>query len=300
MGLSTQKLIKPIAESGDNKEILEQYKRLVNLEKTTDNYPPNKYFPQDYQPIYNSDLGIDAKSYLVYDKTKGRILYGENITEELPIASLTKIMTATVVLDKTDLDKRLIVPEQAIVGEAFMGLEAGESVRVEDLLYGLMLPSGNDAAETLAYGVGGGESKKFVQMMNEKAQNLGMKDTYFVNPSGLDGEFLESTSFSTALDLLALTNYSLESKIFRTIVGTKEKVVPQEKGKHKAFFLFNKLGLDNVYPAIKGVKPGTTELAGNCLVSYAEKDGQEYIIILLNAPHTRDEAVKIYERLYSN
>lgn len=306
--------------------------------KTIDNYPPNKYFPQSFEPLYGelrcsdskaelstscrarleSSSAVGVRAYLVYDKTNDQILYGKDMLVELPIASLVKIMTAVVALDSVErgdlsMDLRLIVPEEATqVGEAFMGLEPGESLRLEDLLYGIMLNSGNDAAETLAYGVGGGiraigeireiggidNRERFILAMNAKAQELGMYDTYFVNPTGLDADSQEESSFSTALDLLALTNYALENKVFRQVVGTKHKTIPYVENKHKAFFLTNKLDLEKAHPAIKGVKPGTTELAGNVLVSYGELDGQEYIIIMLNSPHIRDETVEIYKMLY--
>lgn len=125
-----------------------------------------------------------------------------------------------------------------------------------------------------------------------------MRDTWFVNPSGLDEDSIEESSFSTALDLLALTNYALENKTFREIVATKEWTIPAEEGKHKAFYLTNRLDLGQAHPAIKGVKPGTTEFAGNTLISYADMDGKSYIVILLNSQHIRDEAIEIYEMLY--
>jgi len=260
----------------------------------------SKYLPQDITPVNSTDLDSQAIAYLVYDKTSDRILYGRQMDKQLPIASITKIMTALVTLENVlDLDTRIVVPESAMVGESTMGLSQKESVRVEDLLFGELLPSGNDAAETLAYGTFG-DRTRFVSTMNQKAQKLGMYDSFFVNPTGLDEETIANSSFSTALDLLVLANYALENEKFKEIVGTKERVVRYTPEKHKAFFLYNRLSLDNAHPAIKGIKPGTSEFAGNTVVSYADDGKQEYIVIILNSIGLRTELVNIYKMLYSN
>ena len=256
--------------------------------------------PQSMAPVNNQELDSQAIAYLVYDKTGEQILYGRQMDKQLPIASLTKIMTALVVLENVpDLDTRIIIPESAMVGESTMGLSPKESVRVEDLLFGALLPSGNDAAETLAYGTFG-DRARFVSTMNQKAQSIGMQNTFFVNPTGLDEETIANSSFSTALDLLILANYALENEKFKEIVATKEHVVRYTSDKHKAFFLYNRLSLDNAHPAIKGIKPGTSEFAGNTVVSYAEGNNQEYIIIILNSVGLRTELVNMYKMLYSN
>lgn len=269
----------------------------------SDNLIKSKYLPQDINVQVKDSLpklDSQAIAYLVYDKTNDQILYAKEINKKLPIASITKIMTAMVALENVhDLDTRIIVPESARVGESTMGLSVKESVRVEDLLFGALLPSGNDAAETLAYGVFGDRSR-FVSTMNQKAQNLGMNDTWFVNPTGLDEETLANSSHSTALDLLILANYALENDKFKEIVATKEHVVRYTSEKHKAFFLYNRLSLDNAHPAIKGIKPGTSEFAGNTIVSYANDGKQEYIVIILNSIGLRTELVNIYKMLYGN
>lgn len=287
-------VVSPLADDFAKSQV--QYREIFDR-TTTQSYPPNQYFPSSIEPLYSDLLDIKAQTYAVMDRTSGELLFAKNVTQELPIASVAKIMTAVVALEKADLDLELKVSSAAAsIGEAVMGLTTGEQVRVEDLLYGLILPSGNDAAETLAEGLGGRTA--FIINMNEKAQSLGLFDTYFFNPSGLDGDTIETTTFSTALDLLALTNYALNNPTFARIVSTYYKEIPYKEGKHKAFYLTNILQLDRSYPGIKGVKPGVTDFAGETLVSYAENGGRKLIVVLLGTQNSRDEVVKLYDYVY--
>jgi D-alanyl-D-alanine carboxypeptidase len=274
-----------------------QYKATFDR-TTTNNYPPNEFFPKKLEPKYRELPEINAKALAVMDRKTGDLLLAKNITQELPIASVTKIMTALVALENATLDKEIRVSESASsIGEAEMGLTAGELVTVEQLLYGLMLPSGNDAAETLAEEAVEGRTS-FIIKMNETAQKLGLYDTFYFNPTGLDGDTFETTSFSTALDLLALTNYALTNPAFAEVVSTYYKEFPYEEGKHKAFYLYNILQLDQAYPGLKGVKPGNTDFAGETLVSYAVNGGRELIVVLLNTEHSRDDVIKLYDFIY--
>ena len=248
---------------------------------------------------FNDDLVVDAQAYAVMERKEQELLLAKNITGELSIASVTKIMTAIVVLEKAELNMEIRVSStSASIGEAEMGLVAGEILTVEELLYGLMLPSANDAAEALAESIGRGRMS-FILEMNQKAQVLGLFDTYFFNPTGLDGESKQTTSFSTALDLLALANYALENAKFAEIVSTYEKILAFKADKHKAFFLYNILQLDKSYPGIKGIKPGNTDFAQETLVSYAENSGKQIIVVLLGARHSRDEVIKIYDYIFA-
>lgn len=272
--------------------------KTVQEKKSLDEIPTENYFPKNIEPRFTADIEINAQGFAVMERTSGELLFGKNLHAELPIASVTKIMTSLIAIEYADPQLELTVSDQAAkIGEAVMGLTAGEKVRVNDLLYGLMLPSGNDAAETLAEGLQGGRSNYLV-MMNQKAQSLGMFDSFFFNPTGLDGDTREVTSFSTAWDLLALTNYALKNPRFADLVDTHYKEIPYAEGKHKAFYLSNILQLDRSYPGIKGVKPGITDFAGETLVSYAENGGKQVIIVLLGTEHSRDETIKIYDMVF--
>lgn len=288
-------VLSPLAD--DYAKSATQY-RFIFDQTTTNEYPPSEYFPRSTVPKFTDIPDIKADGFAVLERKSGELLFAKNVTREHPIASVTKIMTALVALESADLNIELKVSQRAAeIGEAEMGLTAGETVTVEELLYGLLLPSGNDAAETLAEGLGKGRTSYLVAM-NEKAKELGMYDTYFFNPTGLDGETRETTSFSTPLDLLALTNYALNNPIFAKIVATYYKEIPYREGKHKAFYLYNILQLDRNYPGIKGVKPGNTDFAKETLVSYAQNGGMELIVVLLGTENSRDEVVNLYDNIY--
>lgn len=289
-------VLSPLSE--EHTQGADQYRHISEENTVTPTFPPNDYFPSSTRAKYSEEIDVQAEAYVVMDRKNRQILFSKNLTRELPIASVTKIMTALIALENADLDARIKVSENAAaIGEAEMGLTAGETLTVEELLYGLLLPSGNDAAEALAEGVGRSRTS-FILSMNEKAKELGLLDTYYFNPTGLDGDTIETTSFSTPLDLLALTNYALTNPVFAKIVATHEKELPYIEGMHKAFYLNNILQLDRNYPGIKGVKPGNTDFANETLVSYAENDDTELIVVLLGVQNTRDEVIKLYDQVY--
>jgi len=288
-----------ISPLSDDERLIAIQKQEVLDKKTVDAYPANEYFPSSLSPRFTDMPEIKATAYAVMDRTSRELLVAKNLTLEHPIASVTKIMTAVVALDAADLDLELRVSSPAAeIGEASMGLTSGELVTVHELLYGLLLPSGNDAAETLAEGLVGGRTN-FLRAMNEKATALGLFDTYFFNPSGLDGDTRETTTFSTPLDLLALTNYALTNPTLAEIVATRYKEIPYVESKHKTFYLNNILQLDASYPGVKGVKPGITDFAGETLVSYAENGDTQIIIVLLGTQYSRDEVIKLYDYVFA-
>ncbi len=295
-----EELVSPVIEQPEIEQLFKEnsvYDQ-INNEKTTDKYPPSEYFPTNLTPKENINLGLSAKAYAVMDRDTKELLLGSNITEQKQIASLTKVMTATVALEKEKLDHEIVVSKSASeIGEATMGLSAGERYSLEELLFGLLIVSGNDAAETIAQSVGRGRFW-FIEEMNKKAVGLGLKDTYFVNPTGLDEESRETSSFSTALDLLGLTNFALNNQNFADIVSTKYHTIPFKEDYHKAIFLDNILTFDLVYPGIKGVKTGNTDFAGQTLISYAENKSRKILIVLLDSIGTRDDAVKIYRYVF--
>ncbi|MCL5072227.1 MAG: hypothetical protein M1308_15250 [Actinobacteria bacterium] len=296
---SETELISPLnVESGiTNFQITSGYES-VKSKKTTENYPPNKYFPINLTPKFNIALTISAKSYAVMDRDSGELLLGKNITDEKAIASVTKVMTAVVTLEKEKLTKEIAISKKAAtIGEATMGLSEGEVYTLEDLLYGLLMVSGNDSAEVISENLGRGRYW-FINEMNKKALNLGMYDTYYVNPTGLDEDTLETSSFSTALDLLGLTNYALDNPKFAEIVSTKYKTIPYKENFHKEIFLENILSFDKSYPGIKGVKTGNTDFARQTLISYVERNQRRIIAVLLDSEATRDDAIKIYKYIF--
>lgn len=275
------------------------YERIKN-EKTTDNYPPSEYFPTSLTPKFSVDLDLSAKAYAVMDRDTKELLLGKNINEEKQIASLTKVMTALVALEKEKPERELVVPAFASeVGEATMGLSRGERYTLEELLYGLLMISGNDAAETIANNLGRGRYW-FIDEMNKKAYGLGLRDTYFVNPTGLDEATPQESTFSTALDLLGLTNLALNNKTLAKIVSTQYHTIDYKQDIHKAIYLESILSFDRTYPGIAGVKTGNTDFARQTLISYAENKGKKILVVLLDSEATRDDAIKIYRYIFEN
>ncbi|CAN5190622.1 hypothetical protein BH09PAT1_BH09PAT1_7540 [soil metagenome] len=227
-----------------------------------------------------------AASILMYDLTTNKALFEHNSKAQLPMASLTKIMTAIISLESKRSDDMYNVSSSALVGEDSMGLSVGETLTQEELLYGLMLPSGNDAAEVLADNYPNGGRIAFVQAMNDKAKALGLTDTVFSNPSGLQGD---GTQHTTAADLVVITRYALDTfPIFDQVVSTYEHDIP-ETSTHKAYQLFNETNLLTTYPGVKGVKTGYTPEAGYCLVTLLDYQGHRIIGVILQSEDRREE-----------
>lgn len=242
---------------------------------TDGRYPPLRLFPEHVAAIEAEQDRpvVGASSALLVDLDSSTVLFDKNAGQALPPASTVKIMTALVVLRQAQLDDEVRVSEAAAATPGSrMGLAAGETLTVRDLLYGLLLPSGNDAAVALAEHVGGSEAG-FVALMNEAAQELGMEEAHFVNVHGLDAEGQKMS----AADLLDLTRAALEYPIFAEIVGTSAAEVAGHS-------LANTNELLGVYPDADGVKTGTTDLAGECLVATVNHDGRRTVAIVLGSP----------------
>ena len=249
----------------------------------------NKWFPKSepFSKDASYKLSLSAKSAILVDYDSSKIIYAKNIEEKLPIASIVKIMTALVAFENANLYQTFVVSEKAAgVGENSMGLTSGEKLTLEELLYGLMLVSGNDAAVTIAEGMAGSEDK-FVVLMNEKVRALGLKNTRFVNASGLDDD--NRVQYSTAYDLATIAHYVWENyPQFRQITSTFNKYIEVSEN-HKAFDLYNDTNLLTTYPGVKGIKPGFTWEAGLCLVTYAENDGKKLLAVILGSDDRRGE-----------
>ncbi|MBB6635446.1 D-alanyl-D-alanine carboxypeptidase family protein [Cohnella thailandensis] len=222
-------------------------------------------------------LHTQAVASSLMDVASGRLLSQENGDKELRIASLTKIMTAIVAIENGKLDEVVTVSPRAAGKEgSSLYLKAGEKIKLVDLLYGLMLRSGNDAATAIAEHVGG-SVEGFAYLMNLKAEELGMEHSRFANPSGLDQE----GHYSSANDLARLASYALHNDTFRSIVRTKVKTAPNpnEKWEYK-WINKNKMLLQ--YEGADGVKTGYTKKALRCLVSSATRNGQQLVAVTLN------------------
>lgn len=234
---------------------------------------------------------ITAQSVLLYDLTSNKTLYEKDSTTRRPMASLTKIMTAIVSLENRPKEDRYEVHDADMVGEDSMGVTPGEILTLEELLYGLMLPSGNDAAEVLASNSPLGRDG-FVQAMNDKAKSLGLTDTKFSNPSGLQGD---GEQYTTTADLLVITRYALDNfPIFVKVVATPEHDLPAT-ATHGTYHLVNETNLLTTYEGVKGVKTGFTPEAGLCLVTYLDFGGHKIIGILLNSQNRRGEMKELLD-----
>lgn len=234
---------------------------------------------------------ITAASALVYDLTSNKVLFEKNAKEKLPMASLTKIMTAIISLENPKKDDKYLVTQDDLVGEDSMGLENGEVLSLNELLYGLMLNSGNDAAETLASNFKGGRST-FIKAMNDKAKSLGLKDTNFTNPTGLEGDGSQHT---TTYDLIVITKYALDKfPIFSKVVSTFDYNIAQTST-HKAFYLENETNLLTSYPGVKGIKTGFTPEAGLCLVTYLDYSNHKILGVILGSGDRRGEMIELLD-----
>lgn len=227
-----------------------------------------------------NDLNISAKAALVMCAQTREVIFAHNGYERLPMASTTKIMTALILAEQPNLDKTVIVTKQMVAVEgSSMGLLVGDTVSYRDLLYGMLLASGNDAANTVAYVLGGGPAG-FAKIMNNKAKELGLKNTNFVTPSGLD----DDNHYTTAYDLALLTAVALENNAFSTACGAKTATLYYGNPPYKRSLTNHNKLLGN-YEGLIGVKTGFTKKSGRCLVTAAERDGKKIIAVTLNAPN---------------
>ena len=260
----------------------------------------NKWFPKEDYFLFDkkdSSLIISAQSALIVDYETANIIFQKQKNTRLPVASTVKIMTALVALENAKLKDAFSVSEKAAsIGENSMGLTSGEKLTLEELLYGLMLVSGNDAAVTIAEGVAKTE-ENFVKMMNDTAVSLGLKNTKFINASGLDDD--NNAQYSTAYDLAVIAHYIWEQyPEFRDITATINKPIEATKD-HKAFNLNNETNLLTTYPGVRGIKPGFTWEAKLCLVTYAENSNKKLLAVILGSDDRRGEMKELLDYGFS-
>jgi serine-type D-Ala-D-Ala carboxypeptidase (penicillin-binding protein 5/6) len=229
---------------------------------------------------------IEAEAWALVDAESGLYLAGENPDEQLPMGSVTKIMTALVVLEEgVDLDEEVTVSEEAesFVGGTYsnVGLILGERVTVRDLLAATMIPSGTDAAYALAEHVGDGSVGNFVEMMNDEASAMGLEDTNFETPAGLD----TNGNYSSARDLATMTRVALQDPLFAEIVDTADATITTQ---NREIEFSNTNQLLSTYPPATGVKTGTTPQAGANLVASAEANDESYISVVTGAEDSEE------------
>ena len=231
---------------------------------------------------------LSAEKAILLDGKTGRVLYEKNAHSQSLIASTTKIMTALVVCEQCNVLDRVRIPREAVgIEGSSMYLKEGEVLTVQDLLYGMMLHSGNDAAVALAIYCGG-TVEGFAQLMNDKARLLGLRNTHFVNPNGLDAP----DHYSSAADLAVLSAYAMENPIFAKTVSTKSVRAGER-------YLTNHNKLLWRVEGANGVKTGYTKAAGRILVSGAMRQGRQLIAVTINAPDDWNDHAVLLEQGFS-
>lgn len=233
-----------------------------------------------------------ASAYLV--QIQGKTVWARRPVRRLPQASLTKIMTAILVLERCKLDEVVTVSRRA-AGEtgSRIGLRVGERFRLEDLLAAMLVASANDACHALADHLAGSE-ERFVSLMNARARGLGLDNSRFANACGHDAP----NHYSTARDLAILAETALKNPAFGRLVSSKRLKI-RTVDRRRAFSLVNRNKLLGRSVGVSGVKTGYTENAGRCLVALAERDGTRVLLVLLNAPHRFRDAVVMIERAFA-
>ena len=233
-----------------------------------------------------------AKAAILIDADSGKVLYEHNSKKRLPMASTTKIMSALLAVESGSLDEQFKVDDNAIKVEgSSMGLKSGDFVTQRDLCYGMMLPSGNDAANATAVRVSG-SIENFVSLMNKRAKEIGLKSTNFVTPSGLDD--YTDNHYSTASDMATLTAYALKNETFAEICSTKSVKLKFGNPPYDRW-LSNTNKLIGACEGIIGVKTGFTDKAKRCLVSACRRDGTTLICVTLNDPNDWKDHSNLYE-----
>lgn len=246
-----------------------------------------------FSPVtIKAEVEVSAEHAILMDQSSGRVLYEKAADQPTLIASITKVMTAIIAIEYGHLEDKVPISEHATSAEgSSIYLKKEDKVTLEDLLYGLMLRSGNDAAVAISEYVAGSE-QGFAYLMNEKARWLGMTNTHFDNPHGLDSE----THYASAYDMAILTKYAMENEIFQTISATSSY---QAKARDYAWINKNKL-LTQLYPHSSGGKTGYTKAAGRTLISTAKKDDQTLIVVTLNGPNDWQDHMQLFDWGFEN
>lgn len=243
----------------------------------------------EFSVVANAEISVSAHSAVVICKDSADIVFSKNASEQLPIASTTKIMTAVLAIESGRLNETVTVGDEVCeVDGTSLGLEKGDSIDLYSLVLGMMLSSGNDAANAIAVFVGK-TIENFTDMMNAKAQEIGMTNSSFVTPSGLDAD----NHYSTALDLAYLARYAMNLPIFCEIVRTQSARLELKNG--KILYVSNHNKLLSMYNGCIGIKTGFTKSSGRCLVSAVERNSVLLIAVTLNASDDWNDHIKMYD-----
>ena len=238
----------------------------------------------------NVNFRVNARCAIALDKESGTVLYEQNAYEIVPMASTTKILTALIAVEQGDLDKKVTISKKAAgIRGSTVGYKANEEIALKELIFGLMFKSGNDAAIAIAEDLGG-SIEGFSEIMNHYARGIGILDSHFESPHGLDS----SEHYSSAYDLAILTAKGMDYDLFREIVGSKQI------SKEKYNFTRDYNNINKILwkiPGANGVKTGYTGQAGKCLVSSVNNSGKDVIIVVLNCPDRWNVTEKIYQHV---
>lgn len=264
----------------------------------------NQWFPKVVLEGWTNAPKIAAKSAIFIDTKSGQTLYSKNPEERLPIASLTKVMTVLIAMEHTNLDDQFIVSQRATEMEPDeMILLPGEKMTLKELLYGIFLVSANDAAEVLAEDTVGDEQSsssnrtQFIKLMNDKAKQLGMNNTNFVNPTGLDED--SGSTYSSAYDLALLTRYLIRNYPEVVDISKTEHIVLPITENHQDYDMYSGINLLTTYPGVVGFKTGYTPEAGLTLITLARKNGHEVVGVILGSDNRREEARELLDYSFS-
>ena len=227
------------------------------------------------------------------DTKNGQVLYSKNARQKLPIASLVKVMTVLIALEHKGMDEQFLISQKAAEMEPDkMFLTLGEKLTLKELLYGIFLISANDGAEVLAEGTTGNRDE-FIKLMNEKGKQLGMVDTYYVNPTGLDED--SKNSYSSAYDLAILTRYLIRHYPEVVNISKTEHIYLPITENHQDYDMYSGINLLTTYPGVVGFKTGFTPEAGLTLITLVRINGQEVVGVLLGSQDRRDEARELLD-----
>lgn len=242
------------------------------------------------------DVSVSAQAYVLYCVNNGEVILSNNENEKLPMASTTKLMTTIIALEQSDvLSREVEFTEDMIAEGSSMYLGVGECVTLYDLCVGMMMQSGNDAANAAAINIGG-SIEEFSALMNKKAEEINMVNSHFVTPSGLDDE----NHYSTAYDMALLMSYAISNNSFKEITKQKSMSVSFIKPSDKTVTYPNHNKLLSMYDYCIGGKTGYTDDAGRCLVSVAEKDSLTFVCVTLNDRNDWQDHIGLYDYAFEN